>query len=92
MLARSLGQLGAAQHASDFLRALVAGYEVDAGPGASADRLLFNQVVMVGEGGDLGQVGDAQDLVRPRQACAISLESWVLALWMVMVFILANLY
>ena len=86
MLARSLGQLGAAQHASDFLRALVAGYEVDAGPGASADSLLLDQVVMVGEGSDLGQVGDAQDLVRPRQACAISFESWVLALWMVIVF------
>ncbi len=29
---------------------------------------FLDQVVMVGKGGDLGQVGDAKDLVRPRQA------------------------
>ena len=68
MFARGLSQLGAAQHAGDFLGALFPGDEVDAGAGASAGGLLFDQIVMVGEGGDLGQVGDAKDLVRAGQA------------------------
>ena len=37
-----------------------------------ADVFLFDQVVMVGEGGDLRQVGHAENLVRPRQGSSAS--------------------
>ena len=64
MLARGLGQLGAAEHSGHFLGPLFPGDEMDAGPRTAADGLLLDQVVMVGEGGDLRQMGDAKDLVR----------------------------
>ena len=68
MFARGFGELGAAEHSGHFFGPLFPGNDMDAGPGTAGCGLLFDQVVMVGEGGDLGKVGDAKDLVRPRQA------------------------
>jgi len=59
--------LGAGQHAGDFV-----------GAGASSSRricicaavvfALFDDEVLVSEGGDLGQVGDAEDLLAVAEA------------------------
>ncbi len=68
VFARGLRELGATEHSGDFFGPLFSGDDMDTGPGTASCGLLFDQVVMVGESGDLGQVGDAKDLVRPRQA------------------------
>jgi hypothetical protein len=67
MLARGLGQFGPAQHAGNFLGALLAGDEADCGAGAIGGALLFDHVMMVGEGRNLRQVSYAQYLIGSRQ-------------------------
>src|SRR5512140_966253 len=57
------GKLLAAQHASDFFGTR-AGIELfDFGHSATGAFEFFDAVVMVGEAGDLGKVGDAEYLV-----------------------------
>ena len=63
MLPRGFGQLGAAEHSGDLFGAFVSGDQMDGRAGASACGLFFDQVVMIGEGGNLGQVGHAKNLV-----------------------------
>ena len=53
----------ARKHADDLLHALRPLHGTHTGLNASAAFGLFNQEVLVGEGGDLGQVGDAQHLL-----------------------------
>jgi len=63
VLARGVGQLGATQHARYFFGALFAGDVANGGTRAARGFLLFDDVVMVGEGGNLRQVRDAEDLI-----------------------------
>src|SRR2546423_7383608 len=63
MSPRSLCELSSAQHPCDFFGALVSGHLADAGACASAGFFFLDDVMMITEGGDLRQVGDAQDLV-----------------------------
>jgi hypothetical protein len=49
-----LGELGAAQHTGDLLRSLGVVHAADFGLCASALLGLFNQEVLIPEGGDLG--------------------------------------
>lgn len=51
------------EEAGDFLDAVVAFDEGDLGGGAALDFGFFDAEVAVGAGGDLGQVGDGEDLV-----------------------------
>lgn len=53
VLARGFGQPGAAEHAGNFLGPLFPGDDMDARPGAAGCGLLFDQIMMVGEGGNL---------------------------------------
>src|SRR4029077_4530964 len=68
MFAGGVSQLGAAQHASDFLGAFFPGNRTNRCPGAAADVFLFDQIVVVGEGCDLWKVSDAKHLVGAGQA------------------------
>ena len=63
MLPRSLGQLSPRQHARHFLGAFFASNLPDGGLGATSGFALFDQVVVIGEGCDLRQVGDAEHLI-----------------------------
>ena len=59
-----LGRRGdAAEHGGEFVDALIAGHLVDFGPAAGAVRVLADDEVLASEGGNLRQVGDAEDLV-----------------------------
>src|SRR5579871_6283352 len=57
----------ARQHAADFAAALLGRKLFDRGNRAAFDGVLFDGVVMVGEAGDLGEMGDAQYLIRLRE-------------------------
>src|SRR5207249_7212518 len=61
------GQLGATQHSGDFFRAFVAGKLADAGSRTVAYLLLLDQVMMIGEGGNLRQMGNTKHLIRARE-------------------------
>ena len=52
-----------AQHAANFLGSLGPVEFDDGGDGSAFGLLLFDTIVEVGEGGNLGLVGDAEDLV-----------------------------
>ncbi len=55
---------GAAQHAGDFVGAGAVVEDADAGLRAAVLLALFDGEMLIGEGGDLRQVGDAEDLLR----------------------------
>src|SRR5580704_12553375 len=59
MLARRVGEFGPTQHAGHLFRAFVAGDRSDAGPRTPRGLLLLDQVVLVAESSNLGQVGNA---------------------------------
>ena len=63
----SFGYCGSADHAGYFFGSLIRGQEADRGLGAALFFLLFDEEVVVGEGGDLGEVGDAEDLLHSRE-------------------------
>jgi len=67
MLPRRLGQLGSGQHARHFFGAFFAGDLADGGFGAASGFALFDDVVVVGEGGNLGQVGYTENLIAFRK-------------------------
>ena len=57
------GDFGAGDHAGDFVGAGAVVEEADLHLGAAAGLALFDDKVLIGEGGDLRQVGDAEDLL-----------------------------
>src|SRR5271165_5569101 len=57
------GEFGAAEHASDLFGAFFIFEKLDGCLGAALLFLLFDQEMLIGEGGDLGEVGDAEDLL-----------------------------
>ncbi len=63
MLSRSIRQLCPAEHARHFFGALFAHDGADAGPRATGFLFFFDHIVVVGKGGDLGQVGYAEHLI-----------------------------
>src|SRR5215469_12833479 len=64
VFARGVGQPGATQHAGDFFGALLAG-DLANRRARTACRIFFlDQVVMIGERGDLRQMRHAQQLAR----------------------------
>src|SRR5215813_13349775 len=67
VLTRTLRQLGSAQHAGDFFRTLAGIKRTNQCPGAARDFPLLDQIMVVGKGRDLRQVGDAEHLVGPGQ-------------------------
>ena len=67
MLPRNLRQPRATQHAGNFLATLPVVEAPHQGARAPARFSLLDQVMMVGKGGDLWQVGNANHLMGPRQ-------------------------
>jgi len=67
MLPRSFSQLSSRQHARHFLGALFAGNLPNGGLRAARSFALLDQVVMIGKGCDLRQVGDAKHLIALRE-------------------------
>ena len=61
--ARSLGGRIAAEHGGQLVDAIAIVQRSDRGPGAAPLRLLADDPLAAGVAGDLGQVGDANDLV-----------------------------
>jgi len=59
-----VGDFGAAQHACHFAGAGVVVEREDLGAGAAVLLALFDGQMLVGEGGDLGQMRDAENLLR----------------------------
>jgi hypothetical protein len=57
------GELGAAQHARHFLGALIPDNAPDAGVGPASGFFLLNYIVMIGESGDLREMGNAENLI-----------------------------
>ena len=57
----------AGDHAGDFFGAFLRGEEADGGLGAALLLLLLDEKVLIGEGGDLREVGDAEDLLDARE-------------------------
>src|SRR5215813_10378892 len=58
-----IGQAGAAQHPGNFLSALRTCDLADRSPGSRPGFALLDQVVMVGKGRDLGQMGNTKNLI-----------------------------
>ena len=63
MLQAGFGDLGAGEHAGDFVGAGALVEEADLGFGAAVGLALVDEKVLVGEGGDLRQVSDAENLL-----------------------------
>jgi hypothetical protein len=63
VLEAGFGDLCAGDHAGDFVGAGAVVEEADFGFGAAVGFALVDEEVLVGEGGDLGQVGDAENLL-----------------------------
>src|SRR2546423_5298650 len=64
---RRIGQFGATQHSRNLFRALLALDLADRSPSPATHFLFRNQVMMIGEGCDLRQVSDANNLMHARQ-------------------------
>src|SRR5271168_1497603 len=56
----------AAEHPRDFLGPIARLQNRDAAPGRTAPLFFFDSEMTIGEGGDLRQVSDAQDLMKSR--------------------------
>src|SRR5947207_1723189 len=67
VLAGSICQFRAAQHAGNLFSAFFADEGTDGGAGASADLLLFNYMMAVSKGRNLRQVGHTEDLIGSRE-------------------------
>ncbi len=63
MLEASLGEFFAAKHAGYFLGALEIVHAADLGLGSAALFRFFDEEVLIAEGRDLWEVGDAEDLL-----------------------------
>ena len=63
MLEAGFGDRCAGDHAGYFVGAGAVVEEADLDLGAAVGLALVDEEVLVGEGGDLGQVGDAEDLL-----------------------------
>ena len=63
MLEAGFGDLCAGDHAGDFVGAGAVVEKADFGFGAAVGLALVDEEVLVGEGGDLRQVGDAENLL-----------------------------
>ncbi len=63
MLQAGVGHLGAGEHAGDLVSAGAVVEEADLHLGAAVVFALFDDEVLIGEGGDLRQMGDAEDLL-----------------------------
>ncbi len=63
VLQAGVGDFGAAEHAGDFVGAGAVVEDADAGLRAAVLLALFDGEMLIGEGGDLRQVGDAEDLL-----------------------------
>ena len=63
VLEAGVGDFGAGEHAGDFVGAGAVVEDADAGGGAAVLLALFDGQMLIGEGGDLRQVGDAEDLL-----------------------------
>ena len=59
--------LRAAQHTGDFVAAFFVRKMPDAGSRATALSMLFDQIVLVGEGGDLREMSNAEHLLAARE-------------------------
>ena len=67
MLEAGVGDLCAGEHSGDFASAGGVVEEANLHPGAALGFVLLDDEVLIGEGGDLGQMGDAQDLLAAAQ-------------------------
>ena len=63
VLEAGVGYLGAGEHAGDFVGAGAVVEDADAGLRAAVLLALFDGQVLIGEGGDLREVSDAEDLL-----------------------------
>jgi len=68
VLQAGLGHFGAAQHARHFVSAGAVVQNPDARRGAPILLALFDRQMLIGEGGDLGQMRDAQNLLRAAES------------------------
>src|SRR6516162_11704088 len=66
MFAGGFGELGTAQHPGNFFSPLLAGDATDAGLRSLAGSLFLDEVVLIGKGRNLWQMGHAKDLVGMR--------------------------
>lgn len=62
------GDARAGDHAAEFLDAILAREFVDGGDDAAFLLAFGDQIVVIGEGGDLGEVRDAEDLLSSSEA------------------------
>src|SRR4051794_35883651 len=67
MFQRRIGQFRAAQHSRNLFRTLLATDLADRSPSPATHFLFRNQVMMIGEGCDLRQVSDANNLMHTCQ-------------------------
>src|SRR2546428_472225 len=72
VLAGSICQFRATEHAGNFFGAFFAGDGTDSGAGASGDLLLFNYIMVISKCRDLRQMGHAEDLIGSRELVEFS--------------------
>jgi hypothetical protein len=68
VLEAGFGYFGTADHAGYFVHAGAIVEEADLHFGAAIGFALFNNEVLIGEGGNLGQMGYTEDLLAAAQA------------------------
>ncbi len=67
VLSRSICELRATQHASNFFGALFADDGTDGGAGASSNLLFLDHIMVVSKGRNLRQMGHTEDLIGARE-------------------------
>src|SRR5262249_3305846 len=67
VLTRCLRQLSTTQHSRHFFRTLFACDRSNRCPRAPASSFLFDQIMMIRKGGNLREVSNAEQLIRPRK-------------------------
>ena len=76
VLEAGFGDLCAGDHAGDFMGAGAVVEEADLHLGAAVGFALVDEEVLVGEGSDLGQVGDAQNLLAAAEGFELLADSF----------------